>query len=244
MIKFIILDKSPYMRDVYVKTIKKYMYTSLSHSEIVEYNKWSSSIYNDINTRNVDKIYIINSVFDNKDGFAIARKIRNSGDLESQIIMVCSVNYKLNFDIIKGTLILSAIKQDENIVSNLYKSISAAYKILMRHTALTFSSFDEVYRIPYDNIYLVEKNYKDDSVTIYTKDDSINRYVAIKTIMQELSDDPRFLKTNRSCIINLHKVVSYDCISNTIYFDNGMTTKQLSTRERQNFKNRLKMYNK
>lgn len=240
--KFIIMDNSSYRRDVYVKTIKKYMYTSEDYCDIVEHSKYDSNAYNDINRRIGGKIYIINSSFDKKDGFAIARIIRSSGDLDSQIIMICGPDYLLNPSAIKNTLILNVIKQDDDFINNLYKSIASAYKILMRHAALTFSSFDEVYRIPYENIYMVQKDYKDDSVTIYTENDSINRYVTIKQMMEEMLDDPRFFKCNRSCIINLHKVKSYDCVTNTIYFDNGMTTNNLSTREKSKFKERLKMH--
>lgn len=218
------------------------MYTAEEKCEIVVYNKFDTKANNNIHTKMVNKIYIINSKVGEKDGFSIARAIRNSGDLESPIIIVCSKGYKFDLNDLKNTLALSIIEEDDNLINNLYKSIASAHKIIMRNSALTFSSYDEIYRIPYDNIYMIEKNYKDDSVTIYTKDDSINRYITIKSAMNEILEDPRFFKCGRSCIVNMHKVLSYDCVTNTIYFDNGMTTNNVVTREKAKFKERLKIY--
>lgn len=242
MAKFIILDSSEQNRNIYINIIKKFTYTSKEHYDISEHGKYNSETIGDINSERIDKIYVINSMFDERSGFSIARTIRTNGDLESQIIIVCDKDFKLNSNLIKNTLILGIIKCDYNFVNNFYDAIISAHKILMRHSALTFSSYDEIYRIPYDSIYMVEKNYKDDSVTIYTKDDSINRYATIKAAMEEMLNDFRFFKCSRSCIINLHKIVSYDCVNNIIYFDNGMTTNKISTREKTILKDRLKMY--
>ena len=242
MAKFVILESSEYMNDLYIKVIKKYLYTSDDYCEIISYDKYNIDVLDEINSNFGNKVYIINISFDKKDGFSVARNIRKIGDVESQIVIICPSNYKLSTSSIKNSLVLNVIKQDENCINNLYNSIVSAHKILMRYAALTFSSFDEIYRIPYDSIYMVEKDYRDDSVTIYTKDDSINRYTTIKSAMVEMLNDPRFFKCNRSCIINLHKVKSYDCVTNTIYFDNNMATNHLSTREKSNFKERLKIY--
>lgn len=242
MAKFIILDENEKNRNLYIKIIKRFTYTSEEHYNITQHSKYNNETAKDINSRGTDKIYVINSTFDERSGFSVARTIRTSGDLESQIIIVSDKDFKFNSNSIKNTLILGIIKRDNNFINNFYNAIISAYKILMRHSALTFSAYDEIYRIPYDNIYMLEKNYKDDSVTIYTKDDSINRYITIKAVMEEMLSDPRFFKCSRSCIINLHKIVSYDCVTNTIYFDNGMTTNKISTREKAKLKERLKIY--
>ena len=71
---------------------------------------------------------------------------------------------------------------------------------------------------------MIIKNAGNDSVTIYSYDDSYQQYKTIKGVEDYLRKDPRFLKVHRSCILNLYNIVSYDRKNNTVLLKNGMKT--------------------
>ena len=122
----------------------------------------------------------------------------------------------------------------------MFNALEKAYIISTKYNTLSFSSFDEVYRLPYDDIYYIEKDIHDDTITVYTKDDSYTHYISIKNMATKLSDDVRFFKTHRSCIINIFKVSSFNCKENLIIFDNDMTINLVAKDKKRKLVDRLK----
>lgn len=240
MVSFIVFESNDNYRDLYVKVIKKFLYSSLDYYEIHEFKKFDNKTIENLDKINGKKIYIIDAELKGINGLELGRKIRMAGDYESPIIVTYPSEYKLKAKDIANIQILSLIEQDKDEIKSLYISISEAYKIVTRGEALTFSSFDEIRRIPYDDIYYIEKTYKDDCVTIYTKDDSCMKYITMKEFRDLLEHDTRFFYCSRSLIINLYKVSSFDCKYNTVVFDNGATTNQVSSKYKPMLKERLR----
>lgn len=225
MINFIIFEKENKRKELYLKIIRKFLYTSSDYYQIYDFN-----IYNKENIKKMQKIegqkiYLLNSDIAGKSGLDIARMIRTDGDILSPIIMftdnmkTCIPKYT------KNTLILNIIYKDDDLIKELWESLITSYKILTKYAVLTFSFFDEVFRIPYDDIYYIEKNIHDDSVTIYTRDDSYTNYISIKRLEKQMIKDPRFFRSHRSCILNLFNISSYNRKDNIVIFNNGMQTK-------------------
>lgn len=240
MISFIIFEKDMYMRDLYIKVLKKFLYTSHDYYKIHEFSEYNCITKSKLDKIEGKRIYIINNQLVDISGFDLARKIRNDGDVISPVIITAPKGQKFNIRNIKYTMILNIVEQNDTFIKDMLETIEMAYRIATRYSALTFSSFDEVYRLPYEDIYYIEKDINDDTVTIYTKDDTYIHYTSIKKMTDKLSCDPRFLRTHRSCIINLYKVASYNSKDNIIIFDNGMTTKLVSREKKRIVIERLK----
>lgn len=145
-------------------------------------------------------------------------------------------------DELKHILFLDLINVDKHFYEVFRESLYNAYKIITKYSVYSFSIFDEVYRIPYDDIYYIVKNFCDNSVTIYTKDDSYVNYVSVKGLDELLSRDARFFRTHRSCIINLSNVSSYDKRNNILIFKNGMTLDMISKKNKPILIERLKNF--
>ena len=239
MINFIVYDSKTYREDLCVRIIKKFVYTNNERTKIYDYKRYTKTSENEIKKIIGRKIYIINLELDGITGFDLARKIRREGDIESPIIFTHEEGKIYNIKEIRNCMVLNIIEQNDNFVRELYNSITEAYMLITKYKDITFSLLDEIHRIPCDDIYYIQKDNNEDSVTIYTKDDSFNRLISIKEFSNELKDDVRFFKCHRSCIINLFKVRSYDAVTNTIYFDNDLSINLVSTRHKKELKYRI-----
>lgn len=224
MVSFVLFEKDKRQRELYIKVIKKFLYTASNFYRIYEFDKYSKGTSESIRKIEGQKIYLIDSEFPGKSGIEIAKIIRMKGDTVNPIILFADEDKKCENNFEKNTLILNVIYKSDDVVKELYESLVYAFEIISRYDALTFSSFDEIFRLPYDDIYYIEKNIHDDSVTIFTKDDSYLHYTTIRNLEKELKEDPRFLKTHRSCIINLYNISSYNRKENVVLFRNGLKT--------------------
>ncbi len=241
MVSFIICDENGSMRKCLCNKIKRFLFTKEEHYKILEIEKIEEKDEKRFLCLDGTKVFILN--IDSPPNLEYAKKIRESGDFISPIILYSkddAVNY---IEKLRNILFLDVIKLDGRFEEHFIESMSEAYKIITRHSVYTFSIFDEIYRIPYNDIYCIVKNFKDDSVTIYTKDDSYINYATVKGIEERLESDARFLKTHRSCIINLYNVLSYDSKNNIIIFKNGMTIDLISKQNKPLLIERLKNFN-
>lgn len=228
MVSFIFYGSNNNLKNECVKTIKRFLYTTADCYKIYEFETFNSKIEKELEHIEGVRIYILDLDNPTYDTCTFARKIREKRDIESQIILITERDKSNVLDDLNNILYLDLLTYDDNLEKALMKSINDAYEIVTRHSVYSFSSFDEVYRLPYNDVYIINKNKKSDSVTIYTKDDSYIHNVSLNFVDESLNVDPRFLKVHRSSIINIHKVSFYDVKSNTIYFDNGMQTSLIS----------------
>ena len=240
MVSFVIYEKKKENRDLYIKIIRKFLYTSPDYYKIYEYDKYNLEVLEEIRHIEGARIYILNVDTPGPSVCDIARKLRSEGDFVSPIILLTESDRKLGLEKLRNVLYLDFISINEKFIFSLMNSLRDAYRMMTRYSVYTFSAFDEIYRIPYDDIYLIKKNLNDDSVTIYTKDDSYLNYITIKAVEESLVKDARFFKIHRSCIINIFNISSYDKKSNTIIFKNGMQTNLVSKYKKAELVKRLK----
>ena len=240
MISFIIIEENNKTLDLIIKIIKKFLYESHDYYKIHEFNTYNNLIWKRMEKVEGKRIYIISSELTNTNSFDLARKIRKNLSIEDPILIIAPKGKKYNVKNFNNTLILSIVEQNKSFLKNMFNSLETAYLLVTNNHTLTFSSFDEVYRLPYDDIYYIEKDTHDDTITIYTKDDSYTHYISIKKMAMKLADDTRFFKTHRSCIINIFKVSSFNCKNNIIEFDNGLKTSLVSKEKKKSLVDRLK----
>jgi len=239
MLNFIVYEDKTKDRELYIKLIRRFLYSSDECYKIYEFDRYNPSVKEALSKIGGIKIYLISLDVPGPSPFLIARKVRELGDLSSPIILLTSKDKKEVVDELHNILFLDIINKENNLIKNLITRLNDAYRIVMSHAVYTFSSFDETYRVLYDDIYYIKKNYKDDSVTIYTKNDSLLDYITIKKIEEILKNDSRFLKVHRSCIVNINNIVHYDKKKNVITFNNGAHTDLVSRKYRTAFINRL-----
>lgn len=212
MINFVIYENELELKNCYEMIILNILGNKQENFKIIDYLGESQ--------KNCDRnIYILSSkdIFETLD---IAKKIRDSGDWTSQIIIISNLEKEDNSIFSNRLLILDYIDYNDNINESLKRAICVAYKILTKNKTLNFRFNGETYRIPYQNILFIEKGNNLNYCTIYTKHD--NQYIIKDTInnLEEKLDSAYFMKTHRSCIVNLYNILYYNYADNIIKFKN------------------------
>ena len=212
MINFVIYENELELKNCYEMIILNILGNKQENFKIINYL--------DEYQKNCDRnIYILSSkdIFETLD---IAKKIIDSGDWTSQIIIISNLEKEDNSIFSNRLLILDYIDYNDNINDTLKRAICVAYKILTKNKTLNFRFNGETYRIPYQNILFIEKGNNLNYCTIYTKHD--NQYIIKDTInnLEEKLDSAYFMKTHRSCIVNLYNILYYNYADNIIKFKN------------------------
>lgn len=223
MINFIVYDTDKNMRSKYNEVIHRFMGSKYFNYNIYEFDIYTEEIdHAFLNQIIGKKIYLLSSEILGMSGFEIAQEIRNNGDWVSQIIIITDYdNYSCIGYVSRLLMINFVLKSD--IETELIISLNMALNILNKHASLTFKHNSEIFQLLYSDIYYIEKNLNDNSSTIVTKNKEYTIRYSINKLMSMLSDDPRFFKSHRSCIINLNNVKSFDINKNVVRFKNKVT---------------------
>lgn len=188
-------------------------------------------------TNNNNNIYIISNQ-NIKTALKIATSIRKNNDWKSQIIIISNIKGVKKELLINNLLILDYIDNNENYYNKLKEDLYIAYKILTTDKTLNYNLNNEINKIPYKDILYIEKNNNQNYCTIYTEN---NEYIVKETInnLEKQLDKAIFMKTHRSCIVNLHNINHYNCSQNIITFSNKKEIDLISRDKRKILKSRL-----
>lgn len=168
------------------------------------------------------KVYIIDYNPDIDEDLNLVRRI-NASSIGNTFILLIYPKCKIDCSLLYNSHIYNILNRKGNFYRSLYINIKNIYERVNIDKFMTFSYYHETYRIPFKDIYYIEKNSNDDALTIHTKYDSYNTYCSIRKMDELLRDDIRFFKTHRSCIINIFKVLEFYQASNSIIFDDNST---------------------
>lgn len=203
--------------------------------EIKEYNEENKKIIKKIEG---NKIYILDIEVTGKNGLELARNIRKTGDWTSPIIIVTSHDEFKHVGYTAKILMLNFISKQENLETQLIETLKIALEINMANKALCYTNKGESYRIPYKDILYIEKNLNDNICNIVTKNETYSIRKTIIELEKILSDDIGFVKTHRSCIVNIRKIKSVDFENTIIYFANKQIN-LISRTQKQKLKERM-----
>ena len=237
MINFIILESTNSYVDYYTKIIRKIFYTSDVKYDILSFSNYNNSLEKILLKKDGPKVFLIEH--NNNSNFKLYERIKDVFHFNSFIILLLDKINDFNYQNIRTISLYNIIVKNNYLLRELYLTISKIYIFLSRFKTYNFSSFDEIHRLTYDDIYYIEKEPKEDFVVIFTKDNSYIEYNTINNIYKIISNDPRFCKTHRSCIVNISKITDYDRVNNLIYFNNGETTDLVCRRKKKMFCERL-----
>lgn len=203
MLSFIITDNSKISK--YKEIIDKVLIN-------YDYNYEVKQLTNDIINTDSFKIYII----DNKE-LSLARKIRFEIDDWQSIIIYIGNNIE---EVIKERLfILDFIREDDNLLTLLERSILVALKNYdKRPNKLKYTYKKTIYNIEYYKILYIEKEKDNKRCIIKTNDNNYYYQSSLSSLENKL--DNRFIKINKSIIVNIEQVDYYDIKDNLIVLKN------------------------
>ena len=207
--KFIIYDDDSALVEGYKEVIFHVMNSSKLNYSYCIFSNYDEALKKEIHDIGSNKIYIINVDTLGENGFDLAMNIRKSGDLNNPVIAISSdKSYKI-VGFISKMFLLDFISNDNEIFNNLKDIIKVSLKHVMSKKNLSFHYKGESYLIPYDEILYIEKVLNDNSSLIVTNNDIISIPRSISYLENELDKDI-FIKTHRSCLVNIKKIKHID----------------------------------
>ena len=232
MINFIIYEDEKKYRQKYISIILKIIGSSKYAYKIIEIDKYDKNVLEKINKIVGKKIFICDIDVPNMSGLDLVKEIRRSGDWNSQIIIVSEHEHLRNIALNSRLLLYDFISKYYNCEENIKECILSLLNILNSHKSLNFQYNGEIFQIPYDDILCIERNIEDHFSTIVTKNKKIPLNKMLGNIEEELKNDPRFIRTHRSCIVNIYNVTNIKLKENVINFKNYSTS--LLSRDKKN----------
>lgn len=220
MINFIIYEDEKKYREKYISIILKIIVGMKTAYQILEFDKYSVEMMTRLNNLTGKKIYILDIEVPGKSGLDLAREIRNAGDWLSPMIIVTTHEHLKGTAFSSKMLMLDFISKFYNCEESLKQTLKLSLNIIESHQSLNFQYNGELIQIPYNDILFIEKNVEDLYSTVVTKSERIIIKKTISKIEKELSEETRFFKTHRSCIVNLDKITSVELRNCIIHFGN------------------------
>ena len=239
---YIIFAKNESAKAAITTAIKNNYYGSKERYEIYEYELFNKENYEKIKKITGFNLYIIDIDIDGEKSFNVVQKIRSIDGYKNPIVLIYDETIDI-FKYIKYGLIFNVIKKDKNFYRNIRNSILKINEITKLEDTFNFEYYNEIYRIPYRSIYYFEKDANANSITLHTKNKTYTFYSTISDIYKKLETDSRFIKTHRSVIINIHKVVCFDKSYNEIVFDNNKRVYIVCRRQKKNLIQKLENNN-
>jgi len=231
-------DKKKYSTK-YKNVIHRLLGQTTLNYEIIEINEYKEKTKIELENIEGNKIYVLDIEVPGKNGLELARKIRKKGDWTSPIIIVTSHDEFKHVGYTAKILMLNFITKEAELEKDLYETLEVALQINMSQKSLSYTNKGELYHIPHQDILYIEKSLNDNICNVITKNNSYNIRKTIIELEKHLSNDINFIKTHRSCIVNLKNIKHIDFENNIIEFSNKKI-ELLSRAHKKHLKERMK----
>lgn len=220
MINFIIYEDDQKVRKKYISIIIKLMGNREDQYRIIELKEYNSMV-NKVLSLSGKKIFILDVEVPGKSGLDLAREIRETGDWESQIIIITNHDSLQQKVFTSRLLTLDFISKFDNSFNNLKKALVTSYTIVTQSKSLKIQYDGEFQQFYYNDILYIKKD-PDDIDTKVILTDGSSKYIRLKMkeVEEKLKEDPRFYRTHRGCIVNTFKIKSVDFSEGIINFGN------------------------
>ena len=225
MINFIIYEDDNEWIKQYQKITHRFMGKNDNLYKIHKYTSYSDTMLEEIKQLNGQNIYLLDIEVKGKSGLDLAREIRNFKRTMNDQIIIITAHQDLVYNAFHQKLLMvDFISKFDDLDSKLLACFREIYEIFNSNKCLSFKQDGEIVRIPYDDILFVEKNTVEDYLVIETDHGEVKFKCNIAKLEKMLSDDARFFKTHRSCIVNTFKITKLNSSLPVIYFGNKYTT--------------------
>lgn len=237
MIEFIICEDEKEFCIIYKKTIDKVMMKYDIEYSVNMYNGYTRAWKKTSQNNSKFKVYILDLKTKEGSGLDAARYIREElDDWQSMIIMVTAYpEYKYEA-LGKRLMLVDFVSKLDNLNERLKQAIQISLKNYdKRPNSLKYTYKNVMYNIEYQKIIYIEKEQDNKRCIIYTTDNKYYIQGNLKTIEKQL--DNRFIKCNRSYIINLEQVNSYNKKTNILTFKNRTDLYAVSREKKKEIEN-------
>lgn len=174
------------------------------------------------------KIYLLDIKTHKGSGLDAARMIREELDDWVSIIIVITSYTEYKYEALGNRLyLLDFISKFDDCEKRIKDCLMIALKNYNnRHKSLTFSYNHVIKKVEYRNIVFIEKEQDSKRCIINTTYGEIYINETLNNVYEKL--DKRFVKVNRSLIINIDFIREYNLKDNKITFSNGSYTHLVS----------------
>lgn len=117
---------------------------------------------------------------------------------------------------------LDFISKSTNMEKDLIEALKVALEIAASRPSFDFSYKGDYFSLPYDDILYFEKSLNDNSSIVVCENDDYIVRKTISDIADELNNT-NFIKTHRSCIVNVNKIIKVNYDDGIIYFKDNET---------------------
>ncbi len=225
MINFVIYEDDNEWTKEYKKITHRFMGKNDDLYKIYTYTSYSDKLLENIKKLNGQNVFILDIEVKGKSGLDLAREIRKfKKTMNDQIIIVTAHQDLVSNAFHQKLLMVDFISKFDDLDSKLLACYREIYEIFNSNKCLSFKQDGEIVRIPYNDILFVEKNTVGDYLVIETLSDEVKFKSNIAKVEKMLSDDARFFKTHRSCIVNTFKITKLNSSLPVIYFGDKYTT--------------------
>lgn len=142
------------------------------------------------------------------------------------IIIDSSEDEELNEFIKNDSFLTEIIKDGEDVLEKLQKDLNNILEITNNKQVLNIICDKLLYRIPFSDIYYIEKELNGKRSKIVSKSGDYKIVKSLNDIQNSLND--RFYRSHQSAIINIDNVRKIDFENNKVIFDEGVSCDLLS----------------
>ena len=225
MINIIICDDIKRDLERIYRVVDKFANSNKLEYKIHLFNDYDKKFMDIVKLKLSYKIYILDIETPSRSGIDVARDIRRK-DVDSVIIFVTGHEELGNLILKNDLMFLSFINKFDNLKLRLNNSLKKALLMLKQKQVIKLVDNNNTYIIDLNDVlYLTKESFERKTLIIL----DYNEYkVNIPLSKVEKMLDERFVKTHRSCIVNINRVSRIDKTNKIIYFDNNSKTDLLS----------------
>ena len=236
MIDFVICEDEKTLSLKYKEIVEKVLMNYDIDYKINIYSDYSEN-WKRIAKNNNFKIYILDIKTKNGSGIDAARYIREELDDWQSMIIIVTAYPEYKYEALGTRLMLVDFLNKFNDFDNrLYQAIQISMKNHdSRPNSLKYTYKKTIYNIDFYKIIYIEKEKDNKRCIIKTTDD--NYYIQGNLTQIEKLLDNRFIKCNRSYIINLEQIKSYDTKNNILTFKDNSTLYAISRNKKKEITN-------
>ena len=225
MINIIICDDLKRDLEKVYKIVEKFAKSNNLEYKIHSFSDYDKKFMDIVKSKLSLKIYILDIETPSRSGIDVAREIRRK-DINSVIIFLTGHEELGNLILKNDLMFLSFINKFDNLKVRLNNSLKKALVMLKQNSVVKITDNNNTYIIDLNDIlYLSKESFERKTIIIL---DYAEYKLNLSLSKVEKLLDERFVKTHRSCIVNMSRVSRIDKTNKIIYFDNKMKTDLLS----------------
>lgn len=227
MVNFIVCDDSKKIVNDVIKVIDKFMIKNNIQYRTHKFYDYDDNFLELIDNPLNNKVYILDIETPTYSGIDVARLIRNKD--KSSIIMFLTGHDELGLVVLKSCLnFLTFISKFDNYKLKLEQALEETLELLDSKKSISFLEHGTKYSISANSILYITRDTIERKTIVKTDCNEYKIYMPLEKL-NALSGNI-FVKTHKSCLVNMSRVDKIDCNRNLITFDNGEVTDLLSNK--------------